>query len=174
MQPIATEYQIERQWCTKCKKEVKGVPKGVIPGVRFGSVFITMILVWKYRFREPLNKIAERLVSQYGITVTEAGLQRLLSLAEKRLNKKYKRLIDDVRASPVKHADETSWPVGASGWWAWTFTDPKTIVYTIEESRGAGVAREILAQAIGILVRDDYKAYILHWLCFNNPAGHIF
>ena len=58
-----------------------------------------------------------------------------------------------------KHADETSWPVGKDTWWAWVFTTKKETVYTIEETRGGGIAKEKLEGAKGILVRDDYGAY---------------
>jgi transposase len=160
MQPVTTQYQIERQWCKTCQKEVKSVPKGVIPGARFGSVLITMTLVWKYRFREPLGKIAERFSStQYGVTISTGGIQRILSNARKWLGPKYDALINDVRGSPVKHADETSWTVGSEDYWAWAFVDEKTTVYAIEESRGGGVAKAMLEKALGILVRDDYSAY---------------
>lgn len=158
-QQVTTQYQIERQWCSHCHKEVKGVPKGVIPAVRFGSVFITMILTWRYRFHEPLTKIVERLQTQYGITVTAGGIQYMLVRTKHWLGSAYDELLAAVRGSPVKHADETSWPVGNDAWWAWVFADPKTSVYTIEESRGGGVAKEIFKNAIGILVRDDYAAY---------------
>lgn len=63
MQPIVTQYHIERQWCQKCKKEVHATPKGVIPGSRFGSNLVTMVLVWKYRFREPLNRPVVKLLN---------------------------------------------------------------------------------------------------------------
>ena len=160
MQAVTTQYQIERQWCSNCAKEVHGVPKGVKPGARLRSIFVTMVLVWKYRFREPLPKIAERLTSQYGITISEAGLQRIFSRAKEFLGAKYDEFLRDVRGSPVKHADETSWPVGSDEWWAWAFVDPKTMVYTIEETRGGGIAKKMLEGALGILVRDDYSAYV--------------
>lgn len=173
MQPVTTQYQIERQWCSNCSTEVKGVPTGVIPGVRFGSVFVTMVLVWKYRFREPLTKITERLTTQYGITVSPSGLQKILGKARKKLGKKYIKLIAEIRGSPVKHADETSWPVGKNTYWAWTFVDPKTSVYTIEESRGSGVAKTMLEGATGILVRDDYGAYVALTLLQQSCWAHL-
>lgn len=173
MQPITTQYQIERQWCIHCKKEVKAVPKGVIPGARLGSVFLTMILVWKYHFFEPLTKITQRLTTQYGIALTESGLQHMLSRVRKWLGPKYDALINDIRASPVKHADETSWPVGPDKWWAWVFTDPKTSVYTIEQSRGGGIAKDVLAQAVGILVRDDYVGYAALSLLQQSCWAHL-
>lgn len=173
MAPRTTRYETERQWCINCHKAVTGTPNGVIPGLRFGSVFITMVLTWRYRFREPLTKITERLTTQYGITITEAGLQKLLYKARKRLGKKYDALVAAVRGSPVKHADETSWPVGNDEWWAWTFVDPKTSVYTIEESRGGGVAKEMLEKAIGILVRDDYAAYSALSLLQQSCWAHL-
>ena len=159
MKPTTTAYEIERQWCGKCHKEVRAQPVGVIPGSRLGMNLLVMAMIWHYRFRVPFRKIAEKLNVFYGIHVSEGTIVSMLKKASDWLEGPYEKLITEIRAAPVKHADETSWPVGSNMYWAWVFTTKKETLYTIEETRGGGIAKEKLEGARGILVRDDYGAY---------------
>lgn len=159
MQPITTEYSIERQWCLKCRKEVRAAPVGVIPESKLGVNLLTSVLVWKYRFRDPFNKIKERLSTYYNINVSEGTLALMLSKAKKWLGPKYDKILVEIRGSPVKHGDETGWRVNGENWWCWTGVSPKSVFYTIEETRGGGIAKSIFEGSKGVLVRDDYAAY---------------
>jgi len=159
MQPITTEYSIERQWCSNCQKEVRACPVGVIKDSKLGINLLTCILVWKYRFRDPLNKIAERLYTFYKLKVSEGSLVDILKRAKDWLGPLYDKILLEIRQNPVKHADETGWRVGGENWWCWTGVSPKSTYYTIEETRGGGIAKEMFEGSIGVLVRDDYAAY---------------
>jgi transposase len=157
--PIVTEYTIERQWCKTCKKEVHATPKGVIPGSRFGSNLVTMVLVWKYRFRDPLNKIVERLAVFYGLSLSEAAVVGIMQRAKEWLGDDYEKLIIEIRGAEVKHADETGWRIKGNNGWAWVFLSKQSVYYTIEETRGKGIPEEKLQGATGVLIRDDYGGY---------------
>lgn len=159
MQPLTTQYSIERQWCRKCEKEIHATPTGVIPGSRFGVNILTFVLVWKYRFRDPFNKIKERLFTHYNLEVSEGTLADMLSRAKVWLGPKYDGILTEIRGSPIKHADETGWRVGGENWWCWTGVTLKSTYYTIEETRGGGIAKDIFEGSKGVLIRDDYAAY---------------
>lgn len=159
MKPEVTEYSINRQWCPKCKKEVKALPFGVIPEVRLGINLLIFVLVWKYRFRDPFNKITERLKYFYQLDVSEGAIADMLKRSKKWFGSKYDEILKEVRGSPVKHGDETGWRVGGKNWWCWIGANNRSTYYTIEESRGGGVAKAIFEGSKGVLVRDDYKGY---------------
>lgn len=159
MHPITTEYSIERQWCSNCKIEVRAVPYGVILGSRLGINLFTCVLVWKYRFRDPFNKIKEKLSTYYNLEISEGTLALMLSKAKAWLGPLYDKILSEIRGSPVKHSDETGWRVSGENWWCWTGVSPKSIYYTIEETRGGGITKEIFEGSKGVLVRDDYAAY---------------
>src|SRR5579871_4605356 len=156
---ITTEYSIERQWCSNCHKEVRALPKNVIPGTRYGFNLFVCVLVWRYRFRDPLNKIAERLNVYYQLKISEGELILLLKRGKKFLGGTYDDILREVRGSPSKHADETSWRVSGANWWCWAALTDKSIYYTIEDTRGGGIAKEIFEGSKGVLTRDDYAAY---------------
>lgn len=178
MESITTEYSIERQWCPHCKREVRAHPVGVIPGNKLGVNLLTCVLVWKYRFREPLNKIAERLLTHYQLHISQGALVHILSRAKQWFGKQYDDILKEIRGSPVKHADETGWRVSGKNWWCWAAVSQKSVYYTIEESRGGGVAKDMLEGSRGVLVRDDYAAYeklpLAQQSCWAHPLriGH--
>jgi hypothetical protein len=172
-QPITTAYTIERQWCGNCHKEVRAVPQGVVPGAKLGINLFTMILVWHYRFREPFNKIAERLWTHYGIQMSEGALAGMCHRAKRWFGVEHDNILEEVRGSPVKHGDETGWRVGGDNWYCWTAVTAKSVYYTIEETRGGGIAREIFLGALGVLVRDDYAGYTAVALLQQSCWAHL-
>ncbi len=102
-----TLYRIQRQWCGNCHKEVRAIPQGTIPGSRFGINTLTLIRTLKYRLHTPLEKIEEILQTQYRLSITSQGIQELLHTIKTQFSKKYNDILEEIRRSPVKHADET-------------------------------------------------------------------
>jgi hypothetical protein len=160
VKPISTEYAVERQWCGNCQKEVHGQPYGVVPGSRLGLNLILSILVFKYRCRMTLTQIANHLQTYYAIHVSEGALLEILFRTKEWFGPKYDEILTEIRGSPVKHGDETGYRVNGQNFWCWTGVAKKSSYYTIEESRGGGVADEIFMFSGGVLVRDDYGGYM--------------
>ena len=160
-QTITTQYNIQRQWCNNCKKEISAVPLGTLPGLRFGENILSWLLVCKYRMRLPLNKIVEMASAQYQLTISEGGIQNILLTLKKQLGDQYQKIIQEIRKSKVKHADETSWRIDGQNSWCWLFATQKSAYYTIEETRGSGVPKKALegSPPDSVLVRDDYGGY---------------
>ena len=160
VQTVVTKYEIERQWCTCCNKEVVGVPENTVPGFAIGLNALTHILFLKYRLRTPLARIVEELWVVHRLTLTLGGVQSILHAFRSQFTKEYGAILKEVRDAPVKHADETSWRVEGENCWAWFFGTQKAAYYTIEETRGKGVPERVLGPAPdGLLVRDDFASY---------------
>jgi transposase len=157
---VVTKYRIQRQWCTLCHKEVRGIPKGTIPGSRFGIGVLVLILTLKYRLRTPLKKIEELLKEQYQLSITSQGIQELLHTVKTKFTKQYNEILEEIRRAPVKHADETGFRIDGVNGWCWLFATQTATFYTIEETRGKGVPLRILGNnPTGVLVRDDCPSY---------------
>jgi transposase len=173
IQPTTVTYEVERQWCGNCHREVHAAAFGVLPFTRLGINLFTMVMVWHYCFFDPLNKIAERLSTHYNIHVSEGSLALMLKRAKVWFGPYYDEFLAEIRGSPVKHGDETGWKVGGAGWWCWVAVSAQSVIYTIEESRGKGVARDLFDKAVGILVRDDYGAYAKLSLLQQSCWAHL-
>jgi len=159
---IVTQYKSERQWCGKCKKEVVGKFATVIPHSRLGLNLIIQILIFKYVCRMSLEIMVSTLFQTYGVKVTEGGIINILKRTKDWLGQaEYGKLLQAVRGSPIKHADETGWRINGINGWLWAFVTKHEVYYTIEETRGGGVARKVLegSSRMDVLIRDDYSAY---------------
>ena len=171
---IVTRYVIQRQWCRTCEKEVSGVPKGAVSGLRFGTTFLGWLLIHKYRMRTPLAKIRELAFTLYRIPVSEGGIQKILGALKKKSGPQYAEILKEIRKAKVKHADETSWRVQGQNHWCWLFATQKAAYYTIEETRGKGVSKKVLegSPPSSVLVRDDYAGYACieanHQSCWSH------
>ena len=156
-----TEYKIERQWCNHCHREVVGKPALVIPHSRLGLNLIIQILIFKYVCRMSLEVLSEILLQTYEVTISRGGIINLLRRTKAYLGKDYGRLLKAIRASPVKHADETGWRIAGLNGFLWAFLTRQEVYYTIEETRGGAVAKATLGGSSkdDVLVRDDYAGY---------------
>lgn len=178
IKPIVTAYHLKRQWCPTCKKEIVGIPAGVIPHSRLGTHLIVQLMIWKYGCRLPFSSIVSLFSSTYGITVTASALSAMLRRTRNWLGPVYDRILSGIRASPVKHADETSWSIAGVKGWVWEFLTSKEVYYTIEETRGKGVPERILAgsKETDVLVRDGYAGYeklpMKHQGCWSHPIRY--
>jgi hypothetical protein len=157
---VVTRYCIQRQWCKVCRREVRAIPQGTIPGARFGINTLVLILCLKYRLRTPLEKIAELLKTQHDLAITNQGIQELLHTTKTKFTKQYSGILTGIRNAPMKHADETSWRINGINAWCWLFSTPTAALYTIEETRGKDVPKRLLGHdPTGVLVRDDCPSY---------------
>lgn len=120
-QTIVTRYAVEKQWCRKCKKEVVVTPVGVIPGSRLGLNLLIQVLIWKYLCRIPLNIIVSLLEATYDLQISQGTLVLFLKRTSQYFGKPYDQILKEVRAAPVKHADETGWRVNGENNWCWAF-----------------------------------------------------
>lgn len=158
---IVTQYKAERQWCSNCHKEVTGKPAMIIPHSRLGLNLIIQILIFKYVCRMSLEILVETLYQSYGLRISEGGIVDILKRTKIYLGTDYSNLLKAIRSSPVKHADETGWRIAGINGWLWAFLTKNEVYYTIEETRGGGVAKAVLEDSKGsdVLVRDDYTGY---------------
>lgn len=95
-----------------------------------------------------------------GLRVTPGGLTQATQRVAAKFAAVYDQLIDDLRASAAVFADETSWYVGAPGYWLWTFTNATTTVYVVDPHRGHEIPLRILGlDFAGMLVSDCLSSY---------------
>ena len=173
-QSRAFKYEIEVQWCPKCKKIIKAKPFGVIPGSRLGINVLMFVLFQKYISRCSWEIIQKNLHLFYGLKLSRGTLVGMMHRIRKWWGPKYENISEEIRSSKVKHADETSWRLEKLQYWVWGFFTEKCAYYTITESRGKGIPQKKLegSHPQDVLVRDDYAAYtnlpVLHQSCWAH------
>ncbi len=170
-----TRYHTEQQWCPHCKKVVRGRAINVIPRCRLGINILLYVMINKYLCRETLETIVFNLYNWYGLKVSKGNLVGMMHRVREWMGDKYNDLLEAIRGANVKYADETSWRVEGRNHWVWGFFTDRHAYYTIEESRGKGVAEEILkgSHPQDVLVRDDYGGYMKLPLQHQSCWAHL-
>jgi len=163
-------YEIESQWCNRCKKRVKGIPAGVIPGSRLGVNVFMYVLTLRYVCRNTWGTIIKCLEIFYGLKISAGTVVAMMHRGREWFKPRYDELLETIRKSPVKHADETTWRVEGKNHWLWGFFTQTEAYYAIHESRGKGVPQKFLAGSHpdDVLIRDDYGGY--KKLPFNHQS----
>jgi transposase len=86
-----------------------------------------------------------------------------VSAQERRISEAIAPAVEEAQEEIVKarvaHADETGWREAKQKAWLWVLATTSLAVFVIRKSRGADVARELLASFRGILVSDRWGAY---------------
>ena len=69
-------------------------------------------------------------------------------------------MLDHIRGSPVKHADETGWREDGQNGYLWSFSTPTVRYLVYNRSRASAVPEDVLGEDVkGTLVCDFYGAY---------------
>jgi len=157
----STKYETEIQWCKKCKKIIRGKRPGVIPKSRFGPNLLLYVMLQKYVSRNSFEIIQKNLLIFYGVKISRGALVGMMHRVSEWLGSRYDELKRGINKSFIKNADETCWYNETTKAWIWGFFTDQIAYYTISESRGKGVPKEMLTDSHknDVLVRDDYAAY---------------
>ena len=95
-----------------------------------------------------------------GLALSPGGLAQAVQRTAAKVLPAFDSLILDVRTAAAVFADETSWYVGAPGYWLWTFTTADATVYHVDQSRGRQVVLDTLGEDFaGVLVSDCLASY---------------
>jgi transposase len=177
---LVTKYVIERGVCKSCgkttaAKDLGGQTVTLGPNIRLLICHLVTVVGLSYA------QVIQLISGLYQLRLTDGEIVAVLNKQHKNWLPAYAKLKADVRASPVKHYDETPWKiVGAdnSGYaWVMSATDSPNTVFHLATSRGASHAKKLHGNSRGIHITDDYSAYRnlagQQQLCWAHPYRHI-
>jgi transposase len=155
----------ERGWCRRCRKHVRSThPRqvskaGGAAAVAMGPKASALVVELKTRQGVPYRDIAELFSRYLNFPVTHGALvQATVRLADK-ATADYLNLVDEVRASPLVHSDETGWRIARRSAWLWVFCTDAVTIYLIDYRRSADVVLDVLgADFKGRLLSDGLPA----------------
>lgn len=145
-----------------CGIETALPPDKPIKGGRYSTEFAVEVAAGKYDLHLPLTRQVREMAHQ-GLQVTSQTLWDQIYALYLLLVPCYRALREQVLASPVIGADETTWRMLKSGnrkkWYVWAVTSAAGVVYYIDPSRSAKAASELLAGYGGVVMTDGHAAY---------------
>jgi transposase len=160
IQPVVDEYRLHRLKCPRCGTSTCAVlPPGVPAGAFGPRLRATLsVLAGAYRLgKRPIRQLVHDLL---GLSISTGMIARLERQAAAELADPVEELRQHVRNAASAHIAETSWKQGRDKAWLWAAVTKMVTVFTIATSRGAEVARGMLATAARkVVVSDRFPSY---------------
>lgn len=170
---ISEEIQ-ERKWCSNCVKIVASVSEAALPRSDIGLRALCLIAYLWVVSAISLPGIAAFLKHFFRLSLSTAGLSKIMIRLAKLMEPVYEEILGDVKGGKVIFADETGWRVKGILWWLWIFANERAAYYFPAKERGSRVVEKILGTVFsGVLVTDAWYAY-MKILCIKQTCmAHI-
>ncbi len=148
-------YRLPKRYCPHCRKSFTPQAPGVLPKSLYGNQLIANSTVLYYLYGLPMGRICE------DIGIGDGSLTTVFHRCADLLESVPRRLIEEYRVAPVKHADETSWRTNGRNGYTWLFATPDRSIFQFGQNRSARVPAAVFGkdQLPGVLVVDRYAAY---------------
>lgn len=160
---VVREHVVLRRYCGVCGQnctpelELSGE---VVGKSRVSLRIMALVALLKTECRMPLRVIQGLLKSLYGLSLSEGELTGVLDRVAAVGRGAYEALRDEVRSSPVVHADETGWREDGINGYLWAFLTPRAQYFVRDQSRASAVPASVLGSDFaGTLVSDFYSGY---------------
>lgn len=167
---IQRSYHIIRQRrekyrCTKCHSNIvtTPAPKRLVQGGQYSTEFAVDAAVQKYAYHMPIERQVEQ-AREHGLNVDHQTVIEQTHHLAQCLEGIYSKIKDDVCASRILYADETSWRMLEGDekhkWWVWGFFNRHHAYYEPHDTRSGEVASAILQHSkASYLMVDGYTGY---------------
>ena len=169
-QPVEViEHQVIKRWCAWCQRwqaphlDLRGQ---VLDQCRLGVRLASVIACLRHTLRLPLRRIQAYLQTFHQLRISIGEISELLHHVRRATQPELDRLKVQARASPILHADETSWREAGQSGYVWAFSTPGEAAvryYEYDPSRAGAVAKRLLGGTFrGHLVSDFYAGYNIY------------
>ena len=142
--------------CPQCGKTHRSRLPGVLPRSAFSNRLVAQASAWHYLHGLTMGHIARQLDVPEGTLF--GRMHALAAICRPAVD----ALVEQYRAAPVKHADETVWREDGANGYAWGFFTHDTSVFRLRGTRSGEVAREVLGAGRSgeeTLLVDRYGGY---------------
>lgn len=158
-QQLVTAWTIHRHWCKTCGKQVEGIIPGILPKTRIGPNTLTFVVIAKYRWNQPYEKIQDQLRTCFGLHISQGEIANLITRAATLVGAKWDEIVQAVKSGHKVHCDETGWHINGKKVWAHTFANDYAVLYEISPSRGKQIAENQLQGFEGTRITDCLANY---------------
>jgi hypothetical protein len=161
--PVQTvEHVIVARQCPTCRTRV--LPPDPLAGVvdgqqRLGVRLVSLIAMLREEARLPVGVIQRYLRTVHQVTLSVGAIIAVCRRVAERGRAAVAAIQEQIRGSPVVHADETGWRQNGSNGYVWTFCTP-TDRYFVRGTREGQMVDAVLGEAFaGVLCTDFYNGY---------------
>ena len=175
---LVTKHTVEYSRCNRCRKKSGAVPTPPCPvilgrNIRLWVCHMTSLPGMSY------SQIAHLAKALYNLKLSDGEITNIINKKHIEWLPVYEEIKDGIRASPVKHYDETSWKIQSEKTGeALVMSDATNtdVIYELAEGRGGGYIRKLHGNHPDaknkVYVTDGYSAYNklegIHQLCWAH------
>lgn len=153
--------------CSKTERALPGSDIGLNATIEMAYLWVMSAL--------SLPKIQALFTSFKALTLSTAGISRMMIRLSGLLQPVYEEILADVKQGAHIWADETGWRVKGKLWWLWIFANQRSAFYWAEPCRGSPVVERILGPLfLGVLIVDGWQAYNQITCAKQTCMAHIF
>jgi hypothetical protein len=161
--PVAViEHVYLARRCPHCGRRCVPPPEldqVVVGRQRLGVGLVSLIATLRSVGRWPYRQIQWYLETVHGLRLSQGALVGAVRTVARQGAPQAARIQEQVRASPVVHADETGWRETGRNGYVWTFSTPTARTFTYGTRAGSMVDAALGPGSAGVLVSDFYAVY---------------
>jgi transposase len=172
----AVAHLIVARQCPLCRRRV--LPPDPLAGVvdgqqRLGVRLVSLIATLREEARLPVGVIQWYLRTVHQLTLSGGAIIAVCRRVAEHGRAAVAQIREQIRGSPVVHADETGWRQNGVNGYVWTFCTP-TNRYFVRRTREGQVVDEVLGDAFaGVLCTDFYVGYQHYPGCKQKCWAHL-
>lgn len=158
------EYHRQSGWCNECKKvHTARLPDGVIEGQLCGPRLQALIAYMKGNLGASYTELAQFCSEVLGFEASRGMLCRIITRVTQALETPCQELEAQIAKEITLNIDESGWYDSGKRYWVWLFCTNVLAFFSIQQSRGCKVLREILGETFsGAITSDFYSAYVCY------------
>lgn len=163
---VVTEYRMHGRFCPCCGiVQYPKLPEGIIPNQVMGTRLLSLIGYMKGNMSISLSELQQFLRYVIGLTISQGTIGNAIFRVSDALAKPYDEVAKQLQKQESLHVDETGWKDCGKKLWVWLFCSGALAFFTIQNSRGCKVLKQVLGETFpGAITSDFYSAYV----CYAN------
>lgn len=157
-----TEHRLVARTCPRCEKRVVARPDlgSVVAGrQRLGHSLTSLIVTLREELRLPVGAIRRFLALTAGLSLSAGTIVACCRRVAEAGAATVAHYHEQVRASPVLHADETGWRENGHNGYIWTLSTPTIRTFSHGRRSAEAFHQAVGGDYAGTLVSDFYGVY---------------
>lgn len=158
------EYQRFGKLCFCCKQvQYPELPDGVIAGQLLGPKLLSLCGYMKSTMGVSITELSQFFTEVLQLPVARSTIQATIFRVSDALAPCHEEALEALRQQETLNVDETGWKENGKRLWVWLFCNSALACFTIRDSRGCKVLKDILGEVFsGAITSDFYSAYVCY------------
>jgi transposase len=159
-----TEYQRFGRLCPCCNKvQYPELPAGVIPGQILGPTLLSLGGYMKSTMGVSITELYQFFTEVLRLPVARSTIQTAIFRVSDALAPCHEEVLEALPKQKTLNIDETGWKENGKRLWVWLFCNRLLACFTIRNSRGCQVLKDVLGEVFGGAITSDfYSSYVCY------------